>query len=124
MTQDGMEWPASHLEPDCRRTVTRRPSTALDQRFQRCGRIGCAAVGAWRWKRRRRHPLWALLPILPACLAIGVIAIVVGLSQTTKDDDFWKEFASRGLELVAVGLIGGGLAATWKLSIKSSPIAL
>ena len=65
-------------------------------------------------KLLRRREAWWLL----ALLTVGVIAIFgAWLAHSTGDewsDDFWFEVAKSGVQLVAVGVLGGALTAVWR----------
>lgn len=51
--------------------------------------------------------------IVAGALSLG--GIVVGALLTDRDDDLWLEVARAGVQVLAVGLIGGAVAAAWRL---------
>jgi hypothetical protein len=56
-----------------------------------------------------------VVPIALAGLAAAAIASALALrTSDTWLDDLWKEVANAGVQVVAVGVLGGLLAATWK----------
>jgi uncharacterized membrane protein YcjF (UPF0283 family) len=67
-------------------------------------------------KRLRRHAAWWLLALLTV---LGLVAIITGawLARLTPDkwlDALWLEVAKAGVQVVAVGVLGGALAAIWQ----------
>jgi hypothetical protein len=69
-------------------------------------------------KRLRRHAAWWLLALLTV---LGLVAIITGawLARLTPDKDkwldaLWLEVAKAGVQVVAVGVLGGALAAIWQ----------
>jgi hypothetical protein len=66
-------------------------------------------------KSLRRRDVWWLLTLL----ALGLAVIVVGawrahLTHDTWFDGLWLDVAKAGVQLVAVGVLGGALAAVWR----------
>ena len=69
-------------------------------------------------KRSRRHAAWWLLALLTV---LGLVAIITGawLAHLTPHKDkwlnaLWLEVAKAGVQVVAVGVLGGALAAIWQ----------
>jgi hypothetical protein len=60
-------------------------------------------------KRLRQHAAWWLLALLTA---LGLVTIIIGawLAHLT----LWSEVAKAGIQVVAVGVLGGALAAIWQ----------
>jgi len=46
--------------------------------------------------------------------ALSLAGVVVGARLTDRDDELWLEVARAGVQVVAVSLIGGSVAAAWK----------
>jgi hypothetical protein len=67
--------------------------------------------------RLRRHAAWWLLALLTV---LGLIAVIgAWLAHLTPDqdnwlDDLWLDVAKAGVQVVAVGVLGGALAAIWQ----------
>jgi hypothetical protein len=79
-------------------------------------RSGARRAGAELRKLPRHFDAWRLLALF-TCL--GVIAILTGawrahLTQDKWLDDLWLEVAKAGVQVVAVGVLGGALAAVWR----------
>jgi hypothetical protein len=75
-------------------------------------------LGAFRklgkWLRRRNARL-----LLTLLTLIGLVAIIVGAWRANLTDDkwsdaLWLEIAKAGVQVVAVGVVGGALAAIWR----------
>jgi hypothetical protein len=69
-------------------------------------------------KPRKWSRLVPLSVVVPVALAgLVIIAMAAGLALQTTDkwlDDLWKEIANAGVQVVAVGVLGGLVAAAWK----------
>jgi len=66
-------------------------------------------------KLPRRRDAWWIVTLL----ALGLATITAGawLARTTQDtwfDELWLEVAKAGVQVVAVGVLGGALAAVWR----------
>jgi len=46
--------------------------------------------------------------------ALGVVGILIGKGLTERDDEFWLEVAKGGVQVLAVAVIGGAVAAAWR----------
>ena len=69
-------------------------------------------------KRLRRHSAWWLLALLTV-LGLGAIFIAAWLAHLAPHNDkwlnaLWLEVAKAGVQVVAVGVLGGALAAIWQ----------
>src|SRR5262245_19028739 len=67
-------------------------------------------------KLLRRFDVWWLLALLTS---LGAVAIIAGSRGTNPSqdqwlDDLWLEGAKAGVQVVAVGVLGGALAAVWR----------
>jgi hypothetical protein len=58
----------------------------------------------------------ATLLVMALCVGggLGVAGIVAGGLKTSRSDDLWLEIAKSGVQLLVVGVLSGGLAATWR----------
>ncbi len=64
---------------------------------------------------RRRVPLWLWIVVIAIGGALAAVGAVWAASNTSGAwSDFWSEVAKDGLQVVAVGAVGGALTATWK----------
>jgi hypothetical protein len=55
-----------------------------------------------------------LVGALVAAAALGIAAVVKGMLETDLDDEFWLEVAKAGVQVLAVVVIGGAVAAAWR----------
>jgi hypothetical protein len=75
-----------------------------------------AMVGASRGPGRRMAASWLLaLLALIGLMVIVVSAVFAFRTENTWFDQFWLEVAKGGVQVVAVGVLGGALAATWQI---------
>jgi hypothetical protein len=64
--------------------------------------------------KRRRHVQAVLVAALVFAGALSIGGIVIGMFKTDLDDEFWLEVARAGVQVLAVVVIGGAVAAAWR----------
>jgi hypothetical protein len=64
---------------------------------------------------RPRAPLWLWIVVIAISGALAAVGAAWAASHTSGAwSDFWSEVAKDGIQVVAVGAVGGALTATWK----------
>jgi hypothetical protein len=53
--------------------------------------------------------------MLLATAGLGVAMVLLGVLMSEQRNDLWMESAKVGIQLLAVGIVGGGLSAGWKM---------
>ena len=79
-------------------------------------RSGARQAGAESRKLSRHFDAWRLLALL-TCLGVVAILTAAWRAHLTQDkwlDELWLEVAKAGVQVVAVGVLGGALAAVWR----------
>jgi hypothetical protein len=67
-----------------------------------------------REDKRRRHVRAVLVAALVLAGALSIAGTVIGMLKTDLDDEFWLEIARAGVQVLAVVVIGGAVAAAWR----------
>lgn len=77
--------------------------------------MGRPQIAARDYERQRRQSArdW-LIAVLIVAGVLSVAGIVLGMLLTDSDDEIWSDVARAGVQVVAVGLIGGAVAAAWR----------
>jgi hypothetical protein len=72
-------------------------------------------IAVLKQERRRRWSAGAwLVAALVVAGALSLGGIVIETLLADSDDELWSEVARAGVQVVAVGLIGGAVAAAWR----------
>lgn len=62
--------------------------------------------------QKPNRPLFPIM--LLATTGLGVAMVLLGVLMSEQRNDLWIESAKVGIQLLAVGIVGGGLSAGWK----------